>query len=101
MNQRKLNGFAIGVANRRVIAGQQTREKAGSKNGPKGRTTASFTFFGCLVMAGLLLAQRPLPARADDLQEWQRGERGKIERYALKLGRCASRSRPCEPRWRP
>jgi hypothetical protein len=69
MDQRKLNGVAIGVANRAFIAGQQTRENARSRNGPRGRTTVSFTFLGSLVMAGLLLAQRPLPARAGDLQE--------------------------------
>ncbi len=86
MDQRKLNGVAIGVANSTVIAGQQTRENAGSRNGPRGRTTASFTFLGCLVMAGLLLAQRPLPARADDLQEWPRGERGEGREVRAEIG---------------
>src|ERR1700676_5546686 len=91
MDQREVNCAATGVANRTVIAGQQMRENAGSRNGPRGRTTASLTFLGCLVMAGLLLVQRPLPARADDLQELQRGDRVKAETYALKLGHCASR----------
>jgi hypothetical protein len=86
MDQRKLNCAAIGVANRTVIAGQQASENAGSRNGPRGRTTASFTFLGCLVMAGLLLAQRPLPACADNLQELQRGERGEGRDVRAEIG---------------
>jgi hypothetical protein len=86
MEQGKLICATIGVANRTVIAGQQTRENVGSKNGPRLRTTASFTFLGYLIMAGLLLTQRPIPARADDFQELSRGGWGEGKDVRAEIG---------------
>jgi hypothetical protein len=85
MDQSKPNCATMGVANRTVIAGQQKRENVESRSGPTFGITASFTFLRCLVMACLLLAQRPIPARADD-QELHREDRGEGRDVRAELG---------------
>jgi hypothetical protein len=84
MDQSELNCATIGLANRPVITGRQTRENVGSRNGPRLRITACFTLLGCLVMAGLLLAQDQSPRAQTICKNWIAETGVKAETYALK-----------------
>jgi len=70
MKERKFNRATIEVANNREIGGQVTADEMNrglrTRNGRKLWLIACSSFLGSLMVAGLLVAVAPLPARADN-----------------------------------